>query len=54
MSNDEFAPLLQTYWNIPDRQIATSVVLAIPPIRDGAAERLIAAAKAAVCPQAPT
>ena len=23
--------LLQTYWNIPERQIATSVVLAKPP-----------------------
>jgi len=23
--------LLQTYWNIPERQVATSVVLAKPP-----------------------
>jgi hypothetical protein len=26
--------LLKTYWNIPDRQIETSVVLANPPLDD--------------------
>jgi GNAT superfamily N-acetyltransferase len=29
--------LLQTYWNIPERQIETSVVLASPPLGDGGA-----------------
>jgi GNAT superfamily N-acetyltransferase len=28
------ASLLRRYWNIPDRQIATSVVLANPPLDD--------------------
>jgi GNAT superfamily N-acetyltransferase len=28
------AVLLKTYWNIPDRQIETSVVLASPPVDD--------------------
>jgi GNAT superfamily N-acetyltransferase len=28
------AVLLKTYWNIPDRQIETSVVLASPPVED--------------------
>ena len=29
-------PLLRTYWNTPDRQIETSVVLARPPLDGGA------------------
>lgn len=45
VSDNDIAPLLRTYWNVPDRQIATSVVLASPPIVDGAAEQLIAGAK---------
>jgi GNAT superfamily N-acetyltransferase len=32
---DRIAPLLRTYWTIPERQIETSVVLARPPL-DGA------------------
>lgn len=28
------AELLRTYWNIPERQIETSVVLADPPVKD--------------------
>jgi GNAT superfamily N-acetyltransferase len=30
--SDRIAPLLRTYWSIPDRQIETSVVLAKPPL----------------------
>jgi GNAT superfamily N-acetyltransferase len=33
---DRIAPLLRTYWSIPERQIETSVVLARPPLDDGA------------------
>ena len=29
---DRIAPLLRTYWTIPERQIETSVVLANPPL----------------------
>jgi GNAT superfamily N-acetyltransferase len=29
---ERIAPLLRTYWKIPERQIATSVVLARPPL----------------------
>jgi GNAT superfamily N-acetyltransferase len=32
VSPDRTAELLKTYWNIPDRQIETSVVLANPPL----------------------
>jgi GNAT superfamily N-acetyltransferase len=46
VSDDDIAPLLRTYWNVPDRQIATSVVLALPPLVGGAAHRLIASAQA--------
>lgn len=28
----QIAPLLRTYWDIPDRQVQTSVVLASPPL----------------------
>jgi GNAT superfamily N-acetyltransferase len=31
----DIAPLLRTYWNIPERQIATSVVLTSPPLAYG-------------------
>ena len=35
---DAIAPLLKTYWDVPERQIATSVVLAAPALTiDGAA-----------------
>lgn len=40
------APLLTTYWNVPERQIATSVVLSSPPLSQDGAGRLIADAKA--------
>lgn len=39
---DAIAPLLQTYWNVPDRQIETSVVLASPALSTANALRLIA------------
>ena len=34
VSPDATTRLLKTYWTIPDRQIATSVVLARPPLDD--------------------
>ena len=37
------APLLQAYWNVPERQMETSVVLASPALSTGDAKRLIAA-----------
>lgn len=39
----DIAPLLRTYWDVPTRQIATSVVLASPPLSSEAARALIAA-----------
>ena len=44
VADDDVAPLLRTYWNVPERQVATSVVLALPPLVDDAAHRLIAGA----------
>jgi hypothetical protein len=34
VSAERSAELLRTYWTIPERQIATSVVLANPPLDD--------------------
>lgn len=34
--------LLKTYWHVPERQIATSVVLALPALSEGGAARLMA------------
>lgn len=45
VARGDIAPLLRTYWNVPDRQVDTSVVLASPPLADDAAFRLIAAAQ---------
>lgn len=42
VASDDIAPLLRAYWKVPERQIATSVVLASPPLVDDAARRLIA------------
>ena len=44
VTDDDIAPLLRTYWNVPERQVATSVVLASPPLVDDTAHRLIAGA----------
>jgi len=44
VADDDAAPLLRTYWNVPERQVATSVVLALPPLIDDAAHLLIAGA----------
>lgn len=41
---DVVAPLLQTYWNVHERQVETSVVLASPALSASGAVRLIAAA----------
>lgn len=38
-------PLLKTYWHVPERQIATSVVLALPALSEGDATRLMAERK---------
>ena len=38
------AHLLKTYWDVPERQIATSVVLAAPALTVESAQLLIAAA----------
>lgn len=40
---EDTAPLLRTFWKVPDRQVDTSVVLASPPLVGDAAFRLIAA-----------
>lgn len=42
---DDIAPLLRTYWNVPERQVATSVVLASPPLSSDAVRGLIAEAE---------
>lgn len=41
VSDADTALLLRTYWTVPERQIATSVVLASPALVGGAARRLI-------------
>lgn len=41
VGHDDIARLLRTYWNVPERQIATSVVLASPPINHDGTDRLI-------------
>jgi GNAT superfamily N-acetyltransferase len=46
VADDDISPLLRTYWNVPERQVATSVVLALPALVDDAAHRLIACARA--------
>ncbi|EIZ81159.1 putative acetyltransferase (GNAT) family protein [Novosphingobium sp. Rr 2-17] len=51
VGDDDIAPLLRTYWTVPERQIATSVVLASPPLAGAAAEQLIAAATATTFPE---
>lgn len=40
---DGTRPLLKAYWNVPERQIETSVVLAAPALSESDAARLIAA-----------
>ncbi len=39
---DAIAPLLKTYWSVPDRQVETSVVLSSLPLTVESARRLIA------------
>jgi len=41
VGDGDVALLLRTYWNVPERQVETSVVLASPPLKDDAATRLI-------------
>ena len=38
----DIAALLRTYWSVPERQIETSTVLALPPLDEDGAARLIA------------
>ncbi|MGY4399022.1 GNAT superfamily N-acetyltransferase [Sphingomonas sp. UYAg733] len=45
--HDAIAPLLAAYWNVPERQIETSVVLAFPALSVSEAARLIAKARPA-------
>ena len=42
------ANLLRTYWSVPERQVATSLVLCSPALDAGGAERLMAEARAQV------
>ena len=42
VSDEDMAPLLRTYWNVPERQIAASVVLAFPSMTNDEASRLMA------------
>lgn len=44
VGDDDVGPLLRTYWDVPERQIATSVVLASPALSSVAAHGLIAEA----------
>ncbi|UAJ12238.1 GNAT family N-acetyltransferase (plasmid) [Polymorphobacter megasporae] len=41
--HEAIGPLLRAYWNVPDRQIDTSVVLAMPALSASAASQLIEA-----------
>ena len=50
VSDANTAPLLRTYWNVPERQIATSVVLASPALVGGTARRLIGDASRPLSP----
>ena len=45
VADADVAPLLRTYWNVPERQIATSIVLARPALTGDAASRLLADAR---------
>lgn len=45
LAADDAARLLQTYWSIPERQIATSVVLASQPLSAAEVGALIAGAR---------
>lgn len=47
VDDDAVGPLLRTFWNVPDRQVATSVVLASPPLTGSTASDLVAGARAA-------
>ena len=42
VGDGDVAPLLRAYWTVPERQVATSVVLAAPPLDAEAVARLIA------------
>ena len=46
VADDVVAPLLRTYWSVPERQVAASVVLCSPALDAGGAERLMAGARA--------
>ena len=50
VGSDDAASLLRTYWNVPERQVATSVVLASPLLVGNAAVQLITEAMAARLP----
>jgi GNAT superfamily N-acetyltransferase len=46
VGDDLIAPLLRTYWKVPERQIATSIVLGSPPVTHKTAVQLMAEAAA--------
>ncbi len=46
VADDLTGPLLRTYWNVPERQIATSVVLASPALTGDEATKLMARSRA--------
>lgn len=47
VADGDIAPLLRTYWTVPERQVAASIVLACPPLNGCAADLLISGASAA-------
>ena len=50
VGEDDIAPLLRTYWNVPERQIATSVVLSSPALASAVAKQLIVAERSTKVP----
>ena len=43
--DDVVAPMLRTYWSVPERQVVTSLVLCSPALNVGGAKRLMAEAR---------
>jgi GNAT superfamily N-acetyltransferase len=54
VDNDDISALLRTYWNVPERQIATSVVLARPALSRAEAGRLLSEVGAVPKPSEPS
>lgn len=45
VDDDDVPTLLRAYWSVPERQIETSVVLALPPLSSIAAHRVVSQAQ---------